>query len=157
MKKTILVLAVVVMVFGTMSVAFADASWGPLAILEKLSGESQEDIYAMREEGETLGDVAKELEVYEAFRAEALTQKKAMLQEMIQAGEISEEEAEEVLAAFESCDGTQQQVLQGEGLFGQRAGNGQGNGLKAMDGEGFGAKEGGFGQGGGQMRRGGRN
>jgi hypothetical protein len=157
MKKTILVLAVAVMVFGTMSVAFADASWGPLAILEKLSGESQEDIYAMREEGETLGDVAKDLGVYDDFRAEALTQKKAMLQEMLEAGEITEAEAERVLTAFESCDGTQQQVLQGEGLFGQRAGNGQGNGLKAMDGEGFGAKEGGFGQGGGQMRRGGRN
>jgi len=157
MKKSVLILAVAVMVFGTMSVAFADASWGPLAILEDLSGKDSAEIYAMREEGETLGDVAKDLGVYDDFSAAALAQKKAMIEEMLEAGEISEEEADRLLTAFESCDGTQRQLLQGTGLFGQRAGSGQGNGLRAMDGEGFGAKEGGFGQGGGQMRRGGSN
>ncbi|WP_409228524.1 hypothetical protein [Gudongella sp. SC589] len=158
MKKTILVLAVAVMVLGTMNVAFADASWGPAAIFAGEKGISEADAYELKVEKDmTFGELAKEEGVYEAFQTAALAGKQSMIAEMVDAGEISEEEASSILAAFENCDGTQRQVLQGTGLFGQGGGFGQGNGLRAMDGEGFGAKEGGFGQGGGQMRRGGRN
>lgn len=153
MKKTVLVLVVAVMVIGTMSVAFADASWGPLAIFEK-KGYSVDEVYEMRSEGMTLGELAKEEGFYEEFQEAALEQKKVMIAEMVTADELTEEEAATILAAFENCDGTQRQILQETGLFGQGAGNGQGNGLRAMDGEGFGAN-GGFG--GGQMGRGGRN
>jgi len=161
MKKTVLVLAVAVMVFGTMSVAFADASWGPLAILEGLTDKSQAEIYEMRDEDQTLGELADELNVYDEFREAALEQKKVRIAQLVEDGKLTEERAAEILAAMEDCDGAmeQQRLLQGTGLFGQGGGFGQGagNGLRAMDGEGFGAKEGGFGQGGGQMRRGGSN
>lgn len=152
MKKTVLVLVVAVMVLGTMSVAFADASWGPLKIFEE-KGYTVEDVYEMREEGMTLGELAQEEGFYEEFRAAALVQKTDRIAQLVADGELTQEEADEILAAFANCDGTQQNLLKRTGLFGQRAGNGQGNGLRAMDGEGFG----GFGQGGGQMRRGGSN
>ncbi|WP_422485519.1 DUF2680 domain-containing protein [Gudongella sp. DL1XJH-153] len=160
MKKTVLVLVVAVMVIGTMSVAFADASWGPLGILESLSGKTEAEIFEMRDEDQTLGELADELGVYEDFRDEALVHKKDMIAQLVEEGKLTQERAEEIIAAFENCDGTMdnpQRLLQGEGIFGQKAGNGQGNGLRAMDGEGLGAKEGAFGQGQGQMRRGGRN
>ena len=162
MKKTILVLAVAVMVFGTMSVAFAasDFDWSPAKFFAQEKGITEEAAYQLRrEEGKSFGELAQEQGVFDGFREQALEQRKLMLAEMVKEGELEQGEMDVIIAAMEDCDGTmeQQRLLQETGLFGQRAGNGQGNGLKAMDGEGFGAKEGGFGQGGGQMRRGGRN
>lgn len=158
MKKSILVLAVAVMVMGTMSVAFADASWGPASIFAEKTGITEEVAYEMRVEKDmTFGELAKEEGVYEDFKVAALEGKKGMLNQMVKDGEITQTQANEMIKAFEDCDGTQRQVLKGSGLFGQKAGNGQGNGLKAMDGEGLGAKKGGNGgMGNGQMNGGGR-
>lgn len=158
MKKSILVLAVAVMVMGTMSVAFADASWGPASIFAGEMNITEEEAYEMRvERNKTFGELAKEEGVYEDFKAEALEVKKEMLNQMVKDGEMTQTQANEMIKAFEDCDGTQRQVLKGLGLFGQKAGNGQGNGLKAMDGEGLGVKKGGnSGLGNGQMNGGGR-
>ena len=164
MKKTVLVLAVAVMVLGTMSVAFAaaDVDWSPAKFFAQQKGITEEAAYQLRrEEGKSFGELAQDQGVFEGFREQALEQRKLMLAEMVKEEVITQEKADEVLTAIEDCDGTmeQQRLLQETGLFGQGGGFGQGagNGLKAMDGEGFGAKEGGYGQGGGQMRRGGRN
>ncbi len=161
MKKTVLVLVVAVMVLGTMSVAFADASWGPAAIIASLTELTAEEAYQKKVDDDiTFGELAEEQGVYDVFRAAALVEKEAMIAQLVAEGKLTEERAVEILAAFESCDGTMdnpQRLLQGTGLFGQRAGDGQGNGLRAMDGEGFGAREGGLGLGGGQMRRAARN
>jgi len=160
MKKTVVVMLVVVMVLGTMSMAFADASWGPASIFAKLKGDgmTEEQAYALKvETGSTFGELAKTEGFYEEFSEEALAIKKVKLAELVAAEKITQAEADEILLAFENCDGTQLQVLKSSGLFGQRAGNGQGNGLRSMDGEGTQQRLGGNGQGMGQMRRGASN
>lgn len=160
MKKTLVVMVVAVMILGTMSVAFADASWGPASIFAKLSGMGEEDAYNVKvESGLTFGELAKseEYDFYDEFKELALAGKEVMIAQLVEEGKLTEEQAEEILLAFENCDGTKTEMLKNSGLFGLKAGNGQGNGLRAQDGEGEGTQQrlGGNGQarGMGQMRR----
>ena len=159
MKKTVLVLAIAVVVMGTMSVAFADASGGPAGIFASEKGITVEEAYEMKvEKGVSFGELAKEEGVYDEFVAAALLRKEAILEALVEEGRLTQEEADEILANFETCDGTRIQNLKNSGLFGQNARDGLGCGIRAQDGEGFGERQGGgFGQGNGQMRRGGRN
>lgn len=160
MKKTLVVMVVAVMILGTMSVAFADASWGPASIFAKLSGMEEEDAYNVKvESGLTFGELAKseEYDFYDKFKELALAGKEVMIAQLVEEGKLTEEQAKEILLAFENCDGTKTEMLKNSGLFGLKAGNGQGNGLRAQDGEGEGTQQrlGGNGQarGMGQMRR----
>ncbi len=162
MKKTLVVMVVAVMILGTMSVAFADASWGPASIFARLSGDgmTEEEAYAIKvERGLTFGELAKseEYDFYDEFKELALAGKEVMIAQLVEEGKLTEEQAEEILLAFENCDGTKTEMLKNSGLFGLKAGNGQGNGLRAQDGEGEGTQQrlGGNGQarGMGQMRR----
>lgn len=149
MKKSVVMLAVAVVMLGTMGVAFADASWGPAAIYADLTKITEEEAYALKVEKDmTFGELAQEEGIYEEFKEAALSGKEAMLAQLVKDGKITEEKAEEILAAMEACDGESQGLLKGTGLFGLRNGNGQvagngqgngnGNGVKAGNGEGFG-------------------
>lgn len=145
MKKSVVMLAVAVMMLGTMGVAFADASWGPAAIYADLTKITEEEAYALKVEKDmTFGELAQEEGIYEEFKEAALSGKEAMLAQLVKDGKITEEKAEEILAAMAECDGESQGLLKGTGLFGLRngsgqgAGNGQGNGVKDGNGEGFG-------------------
>ncbi len=145
MKKSVVMLAVAVMMLGTMGVAFADASWGPAAIYADLTQITEEEAYALKVEKDmTFGELAQEEGVYDEFKAAALAGKEEMLDQLVKDGKITQEKADEVLAAMEACDGDSQGLLKGTGLFGQRngngrgAGNGQGNGARVGNGEGFG-------------------
>ena len=145
MKKSVVMLAVAVMMLGTMGVAFADASWGPAAIYAELTQITEEEAYALKVEKDmTFGELAQEEGVYDEFKAAALAGKEEMLDQLVKDGKITQEKADEVLEAMEACDGDSQGLLKGTGLFGQRngngrgAGNGQGNGARVGNGEGFG-------------------
>ncbi|HMM69372.1 MAG TPA: hypothetical protein PKD08_02665 [Gudongella oleilytica] len=145
MKKSVVMLAVAVMMLGTMGVAFADASWGPAAIYADLTQITEEEAYALKVEKDmTFGELAQEEGVYDEFKAAALAGKEEMLDQLVKDGKITQEKADEVLAAMEACDGDSQGLLKGTGLFGQRngngrgAGNGQSNGARVGNGEGFG-------------------
>lgn len=145
MKKSVVMLAVAVVMLGTMGVAFADASWGPAAIYADLTQITEEEAYALKVEKDmTFGELAQEEGVYDEFKAAALAGKEEMLDQLVKDGKITQEKAHEVLAAMEACDGDSQGLLKGTGLFGQRngndrgAGNGQGNGARVGNGEGFG-------------------
>lgn len=150
MKKSVVVLAVAVMMLGTMGVAFADASWGPAAIYAGLTEQTEEEVYAAKlESGDTFGEMAIEAGVYEKFKAAALEGKTVMINNLVVEGKLTETEAAKILEALAECDGEKTEILKATGLFGlkdgngmgagQRAGNGQGNGVKAGNGEGFGA------------------
>lgn len=160
MKKTLVVMLVSVMLLGTMSVAFADASWGPASIFANLKDVTVEEAFELKQEsGLTFGELAKEQDVYEEFKAAALEARKSMINQLVLEGKITEEKAQEILDAFENCDGTQTHVMRGTGLFGQRNGDGfKGNGCN-LSGEGIQQRLGGNGQqrGMGQMRRGSSN
>ena len=147
MKKSVVMLAVAVMMLGTMGVAFADASWGPAAIYATYSdkADTEEEAYELKVEKDmTFGEMAQEEGIYDEFKAAALAGKETMLDQLVKDGKITQEKADEVLKAMEACDGDSQGLLKGTGLFGQRngngkgSGNGQGNGAKAGNGKGFG-------------------
>lgn len=147
MKKSILVLAVAVMLLGSMSVAFAEASFSPAEIYGNLKGMTAEQAYEYRAaQNKRFGELAQaEGETFFVkFSEEMLTAKKAMLGELVKNGKLTQERADEIIEALEACDGTQMRVMQGTGMFGNRTGEGFGAGFGAQRGQGQG----------GMMRRG---
>jgi len=131
--------------------AFAATGASPAQIVGDLTQKTLEEVQAARGEGETYGTVAKEAGVLEAFQAKMLESRMAAIQERVVAGTLTQDEADELIAAIGAdCDET--------GSSGERLGQkfgaafGQSSGLR----DGNGAKTGGAagnGQGRGQMTR----
>lgn len=147
MKKSVVVLAVAVMLLGSMSVAFAEASWSPAKTFGEMKGMTEQEAYEYRnEQNKWFGELvqAEGEEFYVEFSKEILEAKKAMLKEMVGLGKLTQERADEILAKLEACDGTQMRVMQGTGLFGNRDGEGFRGGFGGQKGQGQG----------GMMRRG---
>lgn len=147
MKKTVVVLAVAVMLLSTVSVAFAETNWSPAKIFGGMKGMSEQEAYAYRnEQNKRFGELAlAEGETfYVEFSEEMLAAKKAMLQEMVKVGKLTQERANEIMEKLQACDGTQMRVMQGTGLFGNRDGEGFRGGFGGQKGQGQG----------GMMRRG---
>lgn len=127
MKKSVVVLAVAVMLLGSMSVAFAEASWSPAKTFGEMKGMTEQEAYAYRnEQNKRFGELAQAEgeSFYVKFSEEMLEAKKAMLNEMVGLGKLTQERADEILAKLEVCDGTQIRAMQGTGLFGNRDGEG---------------------------------
>lgn len=126
MKKKLVVLLAVVMVFGTMSVAFADSSFGPASIFAKLKGIDEDAAYEMRRNtGMRFGELAEDEDFYEEYRLEMQESKKDRLDQLVKEGLITQERADEILANFETCNGNREFMHENRELFG----NGQGYGL----------------------------
>lgn len=162
MKKLLLTMAVGILVLATMALSFADAAFSPADIFAKLKGITTEEAYDLRlETGKSFGTLAEEAGFYDAFKAATLDAKKAILDDLVAKGELTQEEADEIYANLEACDGTQQHMYRG--IFGTadgRSGEGRyasgscdGSGLgagtgKGMMGQGSGSGRGMMGQGG---------
>lgn len=117
------------MIFGTMSIAFADASFNPASIFAKFKGIDEEDAYQIRRDsGMSFGELAQDEDFYEEFRQEIQEGKKSRLDELVKEGVISQERANEILANFETCDGNRQFMHENRGLFGNMHGHGNGLG-----------------------------
>ncbi|NMA48358.1 MAG: hypothetical protein GX947_01075 [Tissierellia bacterium] len=120
MKKKLVVLMAVVMVLGTMSVAFADSSFNPASIFAKFKGIDEEAAYQMRRDtGMRFGELAEKEGFSEEFREEMQKVKKARLEDLVKEGRITQERANEILANFETCDGTRVHMQENRGLFGK--------------------------------------
>ncbi|NLM19195.1 MAG: hypothetical protein GX217_04130 [Clostridiaceae bacterium] len=132
-----------------------------VALVAELTGRSIEDLLQERREtGKTLSEIANEAGVGEQFKASFLATKKARIQQLVEAGRLTQELADERIALMEqnfaNCDGTgigkNQGGESGMGLGlgrnngsgkglrdGRGIGNGnQGNGLRLRDGSGIG-------------------
>lgn len=129
MKKKLVLLMAVVMVFGTMSVAFADSSFSPASVFAKLKGIDEEAAYQMRRDtGSNFGELAESEDFYAEFKEEIQESKRLRLDELVKEGVITQERADEILANFETCDGSRQHMQENRGLFGKGQGQGQGLG-----------------------------
>lgn len=147
MKKAVVVLVAAVMLLGTVTVAFAEASWSPAKTFGEMKGMTEQEAYAYRnEQNKRFGELAlaEGESFYVKFSEEMLEAKKAMLQEMVKLGKLTQERADEIVAKLEACDGTQMRVMQATGLFGNRDGEGFRGGFDGQKGQGQG----------GMMRRG---
>jgi hypothetical protein len=142
----------------------------PAEIISKLTGKTSEELAEMRASGKTYGTIAKEAGKLEEFKAEMTVEKKAILEQRVKDGKLTQEKANEIVKALEenqaSCDGTAtgsakigQKLGAGFGMgsgsgLGQEQGRGQkqGNGLRDGSGAGKGSSGQGRGQGMGRNR-----
>lgn len=112
LKKFALVGAVVLVVSATSITALAASSYNtPAEIVAGLTGKSVESVTTEKTESDvTYGALAGEYGVLDQFKSQMLEQKKAYLAERVAAGTMTQERADEIIAAMEAnqanCDGT---------------------------------------------------
>ena len=112
MKKLLLMLTVGILIIGTMAMSFADAAFGPAAIYASLTNITEQEAYDLKvASGKTFGELAKDANVYDAFVAASLTAKTEYVNSLVASGDLTQEEADAIITAFENCDGTQKHIL----------------------------------------------
>src|SRR5665647_1508566 len=93
MKKIIAVSALVV-VLGVAGIAYAAENKTPADITSALTGKSVTDVNAERAAGKTYGTIANEAEKLDEFKAQMLEQRKAVLDQRVKDGQITQEQAD---------------------------------------------------------------
>lgn len=152
--KVILFTAVSVLTLGSAVTVSAAGRHRPADIVAAITGRAVANVIQERfETGKTFGTIAAEAGKLDEFKDEMLNAKEEILNENVENGVISQEQADEILETVQErqaeCDGTGY----GDGLgCGFGYGDGTGNGCIYGDGNGFGNGNGygnGFGRGGG--------
>lgn len=157
LRKFALLGAIILAISVTSIVAFAASAYNtPAEAVAGLTGKTVESIIDEKSEtGKTYGTIANEAGKLEEFKAENLEIKKEILAQKVAAGTMTQEQADEIIAALQenqaNCDGTGAGSAKvGKGLgagFGKA--NGQGNGCGNGQGKGQGGAGHGMGNGNG--------
>ena len=125
--------------------AYAAESLTPAEIAANVTGKPLVAVQAERAAGKTYGTIAKDAGQLDAFKASALESRKAILDQQVKDGRITQAQANETYAAIKAaqatCDGT------GTARIGRTNGMGLGSGSGLRDGTGAGR---GFGRNGGK-------
>jgi hypothetical protein len=135
-KKIIVLGAAVLAIGATTITAFAASNYkGPAEITAGLTGKSVEDVIEEKNEtGKTYGTISNDAGKLQEFKDEMLANKKAILDQRVKDGTLSQEEADNIYESIKenqaNCNGTGSGNGMGAG-FGRMMGNGQGrcNGL----------------------------
>lgn len=116
----------------------------PVDVLSEITGEKVEDLYQQRAAGKTYGQIADDKKVLDEFKTKMAEQRKAIVEQRVKDGIITQEQADAYLKAMnermEACTGTPQ----GNGLgkqYGIGFGRGSGN-TGRHQGRGYGAGKG---------------
>jgi hypothetical protein len=124
--KKLLMVFTVIAVLGAASAAYAATTKTPAEIAAGLTGKSVETLQQERAAGTTYGEIAKEAGKLEEFKAQMLEQKKAILDQRVADGKLTQEQADNIYNSMKNnqanCDGT------GNARMGKNAGLGLGNG-----------------------------
>lgn len=146
--KKIVAGATVVGMLGAAGIVYAATAKTPAEIVSGLTGKTLEELYEERAAGNTYGTIAEDAGKLEEFKAQMLEQKKAILDQRVKDGKLTQEQADEIYNFIQnnqaSCDGTGSAGIgkkYGAG-FGQGSGmgmgRGNGRGLAMHNGGGFG-------------------
>lgn len=155
MKKVLSLALVGVLALGAMGMSFAASPFGAAETYANLAGITVEKAYEVKlASGGTFGDLAEEEGFYEEFSAAILSSKIDIINNLVAEDELTQAEAEALIASLENCDGTEQHLLRGVLNFGAQARSGEFRGEGAMFGEGSQYSRPENGRGMGQMRRG---
>lgn len=131
--RKIITLSLVMVLVGTVgAVALADGFKTPSEIFADLKGITVEEAYELRGNEKTFGALAKEEGVLDEFIEANVESKKNIIDERVKEGQLTKEEANELIKALEDCDGS------GERMLGQKYGIGFGNGNGSGQGKGKG-------------------
>lgn len=147
--KKFLSLGAMVLTIGAISLTSLAASNynTPAEAVAGLTGKTVEDVTKEREAGKNYGTIADEAGKLEEFKVEMLEIKKDALNERVEAGTITQEEADEIIANIEEnsalCDGTGSAGIGSGNCLGNGQGNGQGTGQGNRQGNGQGRGQGG--------------
>lgn len=132
--KRILAVTVSVFIIGAAGMAYAADIKTPADIAAAVTGKSATDISKERAEGKTYGAIASEAGKLDDFKAQMLDQKKAVLDQRVKDGEITQAQADDIYNAIinnqANCnaDGSSRMGRKyGMGL-GRGCGNGSGRG-----------------------------
>jgi len=143
MKKFIAVIAAIG-VLGTAGVVYAATVKTPAEIAAALTGKTVEEVNNSRAAGDTYGSIANDAGKLDEFKVQMLEQKKAILDQRVKDGTLTQQQADEIYSAIKNnqatCDGTGNAQLgrkYGAG-FGSGAGKGQGMGKGMGRGAGMG-------------------
>ncbi len=145
MKKILVVTAVIGMLGVSALGVYAATAQTPAQIVSELTGKTVEELYVEHQAGSTYGEIASEAGVLDEFKGLSLIAKKAILDERVAAGALTQEEADAYYATLVenqlTCDGTGDNALKLENGLGFGAGNGlhdgTGQGLKNGTGQGL--------------------
>ncbi|MDK2823450.1 MAG: hypothetical protein PWQ67_612 [Clostridia bacterium] len=145
-KKSTIIITTFVLSLFMATVAFAATYTHPSEMVANLTGKTQDEVFNLRSQGKTYGQIAQENGVLEQFKNNMLEYKKAIIDERVNQGLITKENGEAIKKALEEriaiCNGTPdpnrmplgQQFGGGLGF-----GRGQGRGMGMGRGMGFGA------------------
>lgn len=149
---------------GILLIGTAAFAATPAEIYSEVAGVTEEEAYDLRQEGQTFGEIAQENGVYEEFTDKMLEEKIAIIEDKVEQGSLTREEADNLIAKFQenigNCDPSDPPRLGQEvGLNcsnGNRRGRGNGygacNGARLRNGNGKGyGRNGGKGSGFGRM------
>ncbi|MCT4597908.1 MAG: hypothetical protein N4A50_08565 [Vallitalea sp.] len=104
----------------------------PAQIYSELTGVSVEKAYELRNDGKTYGELASEQGVLEEFKAKMIEEKIIIIEEKVQEGELTREEADEFIQRLkdnsENCDPTNPNRLGQKIGLGRGSNRGQGRG-----------------------------
>jgi len=132
-SRKLIVVAAIVGIMATAGTAFAATVMSPAEIVSGLTGQSVEELYALRSAGATYGTIAKDAGKLDEFQMQMLEQKKIILDQRVADKRITQEQADQIYTDIKDnqaiCDGT------GTAKIGQKAGIGFGNGAANGNGE----------------------
>jgi hypothetical protein len=140
LKKKLIALVATLGILGVAGTAYAAELKTPADIVASLTGKTVEEVSAERATGKTYGTIANEAGELDQYKQETLQQKKAILDQRVQEGTLTQQQADTIYSGIQenqiTCDGT------GTAQIGKK--NGAGFGMGAMQGQGRGQ---GFGRG----------
>ena len=128
-------------IVGVASASYATGATTPAGIVSALTGQTVDQVTAERVAGKTYGTIAKDAGKLEEFKTENLDQRKAVLDQRVKDGSLTQAQADATYNAMKTnqatCDGT------GNAKLGQKNGAGFGQGMGMGMGSGSGQRNGG--------------
>ncbi|NLI93008.1 MAG: DUF2680 domain-containing protein [Peptococcaceae bacterium] len=95
-----LLAATVITVLGVSGVVYAADFKTPAEISAALTGKSIAEVNQERSGGKTYGTIAKEAGKLDEFKAQMLEQKKAILDQRVKDGKMTQQQADQILASI---------------------------------------------------------
>ena len=136
--RKIIAIAVVVGVIGTIGTVYASTIRTPAEVAAGLTGKTVNEVSLQRSQGKTYGTIAKDAGKLDEFKTQMLEQRKSALQQRVEDGTITQEQADTIYNNIKTnqltCDGTgsarigRQGAGQGCSMGNSGAGNGNGQG-----------------------------
>ncbi|MDP4160824.1 MAG: hypothetical protein Q8911_13855, partial [Bacillota bacterium] len=108
--KKLIAAATIAGVLGVTGAAYAVGATTPADIVSRLTGKSVEQVTTERAAGKTLGTIANEAGKLDEFKAEILEQRKAILDQKVKDGNLTQAQADAAYNTMTAnqaiCDGT---------------------------------------------------